>query len=219
MTLHAPKENGIEWVTLFSEASGVVCQALIRNATNGALKLWLQRKVVPGAAAEVTFAPGFKESGTILYCRPDGEGYSTVVSLQSVEGPRRENRTDMSEPCVVLELGAQDAHAMPSEVINISRSGMGLRVRNAIKSGALISIALENFIFIGEVRHCAADDRGRYRVGVSIEHQIPRAPEPVEEAVSTASETPLAAVREWSAAVAKRIMSALGVEREPRRHG
>jgi hypothetical protein len=194
MTVHMPNNAGIDWVTLYSEPSGVLCQALIRNATKGAIKLWLERKLVTGAGVQVTFAPGFKETGTVLYCRPDGGGYKAVITLQPLEGGRRETRTDMHEPCVVRELGVEGAQALSAEVINMSRSGMGLRSKNIIQAGALVSIALENFIFIAEVRHCTADSTGQYRIGVSIEHQTPRTSKSNGKATELEGSHPF---REW----------------------
>jgi hypothetical protein len=189
--------RGIEQVIISSEFSGVRCEAHIRNATKGAIKLWLDTKIIPGTAAEVTFAPGFKESGTILYCRPDGKGFSAVISFHSTDPNRREERTDVSEPCVVLELGKDEALAMPSQVVNISRSGMGLVAKQPLNIGALVSVALANFIFLGEVRHCAQADQSSFRIGLSIEHQTPRTSE------QSGSSVDFDRPREWAARVSQ----------------
>lgn len=166
----------IDRVILCSELSGVKCEALIRNATKGALKLWIKSKVLAGTAAEVTFAPGFTESGTILYCKRDGEGFAAVITLRSSDPNQREHRANVSERCTIFELDSAQGPAMASEVINISRSGMGLLCRVPLKVGALVSVALPNSIYLGEVRHCAAEG-SRFRIGLHIEHQTPRTSE------------------------------------------
>jgi hypothetical protein len=195
--------RGIEQVIISSEFSGVRCGAIIRNATKGAIKLWLDTKIIAGTAAEVTFAPGFKQSGTVLYCRRDGEGFSAVISFQPSDPARREERTEVSESCVMVELGTEGAPAVPSEVVNISRSGMGLVAKKKLKVGALISVALADSIFIGEVRHCARTDRGEFRIGLSIEHQTPRTEDPDALEVTPP--------REWSARLSQWAERLLGV--------
>jgi hypothetical protein len=198
--------RGIEQVMVSSEFSGVRCQAIIRNATKGAIKLWLDTKIIAGTAAEVTFAPGFKQSGTVLYCRRDGQGFSAVISFKPADPARREERVDVSESCVVLELGTQAAPAMPSRVANISRSGMGLMARSPLKVGALVSVALADDIFIGEVRHCTQVERGQFRIGLSIEHQTPRTFDPAEREAE-----PPVPPREWSARLSHWAERLLGV--------
>ncbi len=107
-----------ESVSLICEVAGIHCAATIRNASSGAIKLWLEHKLVAGAPAEVCFAPGFSEKGTVLYSKRDGNGFVSVIALSSFQCSRRESRVQVNEECVVSEISAEGP-ATPGTVVDI----------------------------------------------------------------------------------------------------
>jgi hypothetical protein len=121
----------------------------------------------------VSFAPGFSETGTVLYSKRAGDRFVAVIALSSFQCARRESRTRLNEKCLVSEISSSSP-AVPGTVVDISKSGLGLVVKNPAKLGALLSVGMTDLIVIGEVRHCSLEDEHHYRLGLSIEYQTER---------------------------------------------
>jgi hypothetical protein len=153
---------------------GKCSAAEIRNISTGAIKLWSRETVTAGSAVEIEFGPGFREMGTVFYCRRDDDGYSIVVTLDPMKGERREVREMLLASGSVTELGGGPNRVQPARALDISKSGLGILVKKPLPVGSLVSVMLPDRIFLGEVRNCSLSQGGQFRVGLSIEREMPR---------------------------------------------
>lgn len=62
-------------------------------------------------------------------------------------------------------------------ILNISRGGMRLRLRQAVDAGALIQIRFRDSMVFGEIRYCARAG-GEYEAGLHIHDLIPHPTRP-----------------------------------------
>jgi hypothetical protein len=60
-------------------------------------------------------------------------------------------------------------------VVDMSSSGLGVKLQNPLKVGELAYVELEHGVAFGEIRHCEKMDGG-YRAGLFIEEFISRIP-------------------------------------------
>ena len=79
---------------------------------------------------------------------------------------RREARYPTSDPAAVQILN--ETGQLPATVLDVSRSGVRLRLQAAIPKGAEVKITLQrNVVIFGQVRHCRRCDSG-FDTGVAI---------------------------------------------------
>ena len=81
------------------------------------------------------------------------------------------------EPRIPIEVNARvttsDAPgSVPAKLIDISRSGLGLRVPRNIPIGVGVIVELHTGIAFGEVRHCSQRGKDNWRVGLSLDEFI-----------------------------------------------
>jgi len=156
--------------------------AEIRNVSGFSIKLWMKRGVSAGARALVEVSPGFQQGGTVLYCKADETaGFNIVIEFDRdpARPARNEIRTAYSQPATVSELGSRRSSVHSATTVDLSRTGIGLRMADSISVGSLVRIALPDSILFGEVRYCREEGRKQFRVGILVERKISHSDDPV----------------------------------------
>lgn len=109
----------------------------------------------------------------VVFCKTDDRsGYA--VGARLLAGVNGEIRR---EPRIPIEINARvttsDLPAsIPAKVIDISRSGLGLRVPRNIPVGVGVIVELQSGIAFGEIRHCNKQGKDSWRVGLSLDEFI-----------------------------------------------
>jgi len=109
----------------------------------------------------------------VVFCKADyRNGYAVGARLMA--GLNGEIRR---EPRIPIELNARLTTSdlpgsMPAKVVDISRSGLGLKVPRDIPAGVGVIVELQSGIAFGEVRHCSKKAKDSWRVGLSLDEFI-----------------------------------------------
>lgn len=84
---------------------------------------------------------------------------------------RSEVRVELNEPVVVTPLGARPREPLGGMIVNMSGSGMLMKVPHPLKADTLVRIEASNMLLLGEVAHCEPHATG-FRVGILIRHSL-----------------------------------------------
>lgn len=109
----------------------------------------------------------------VVFCKADDRnGYSVGARLMA--GLNGEIRR---EPRIPVELNARlTCSDMPGatlgKVVDISRSGLGLKVSRNIPAGVGVIVELQSGIAFGEVRHSSQRGKDTWRIGLSLDEFI-----------------------------------------------
>lgn len=109
----------------------------------------------------------------VVFCKSDDRsGY--VVGARLLAGLNGEIRR---EPRIPIEISARLTTSdlpgsMPAKVVDISRSGLGLKVPRNIPMGVGVIVELQSGIAFGEVRHCSNQGKDTWRIGLSLDEFI-----------------------------------------------
>lgn len=155
--------------------------AEIQNVSGFSIKLWMKRGVSAGARALVEVSPGFQQGGTVLYCKADETaGFMVVIEFDRDSGrqARNEIRTEYSQPATVSEVGSPNSSVHSATTVDLSRTGIGLRMGDSLPVGALVRIVLHDSILFGEVRYCREEGRKQFRVGILVERRMLHSDDP-----------------------------------------
>lgn len=146
----------------------------LRNITQGAAHLILPKALQTNEAVRIEFRDDCLIQGSVLYCSPMDNGYRAAVSFQ---GDGLNLRTE-ERYCVPQEsakiVSLVSLRAFEATVVDVSRSGMGLKTSFPVSMAELVKIEMKNALVFGDVRHCREDPAGGYRVGVRIETLLSR---------------------------------------------
>jgi hypothetical protein len=104
------------------------------------------------------------------YIVPGAAG-SAVASSPERPEMRRETRVHLGEPASIQEFDTTQAERISVVVVDISRSGLGLRAPRLLQSGQDIQIVLEHAFVLGEVRYCVPNGNG-YHAGISVKNVL-----------------------------------------------
>jgi hypothetical protein len=150
--------------------------AEIQNISSLSIKLWMRTKLDAGARVRIEVSPGFQQSGVVLYSKRDDIGCTTVIDFDrdSARPVRTEVREAHTESATVSELGSRNPPVLMATTIDLSASGVSLRMDQQFELGALVKIELQDWLLFAEVRNCRPDGRHKFRVGFSVEWKIPR---------------------------------------------
>lgn len=112
----------------------------------------------------------------IAYCnrQPAGNYRIGARMLEGRAGSLRAERRIKFESSAKLNTSGQRGD-IPVRVIDISSSGLGVKVQHPLKVGELAYVELEHGVAFGEIRHCNQLDDG-YRAGLFVEEFISRTP-------------------------------------------
>lgn len=111
----------------------------------------------------------------VVFCKADDRnGYA--VGARLMPGVNGEIRR---EPRIPIEINARLTTAdlpgsIPAKLVDISRSGLGLRVPRDIPPGVGVIVELQSGIAFGEVRHSSKKGKDSWRVGLSLDEFISR---------------------------------------------
>ena len=150
--------------------------AEIENISAYSIKLWMKMRSTPGMRARIEISPGFEQSGTVLYCKREDVGCTTVIDFDrnTARPLRAEARTAYDEPATVTELGFSKRQGMSARTIDISDSGVSLRMDEELAVGTLVKIELKDALLFAEVRNCRSSVVSKCRIGLSVEWRIMR---------------------------------------------
>jgi transcriptional regulator with XRE-family HTH domain len=80
----------------------------------------------------------------------------------------REPRFPADQPAQVIVMGAAATSLLPGTVLDISRSGVGIRVPALIALGSALRVEVGNLIAHCEVRNCKPNGQGSFDVGLKV---------------------------------------------------
>lgn len=109
----------------------------------------------------------------VVFCKADDrDGYAVGARLMA--GLNGEARR---EPRIPVEISARvttsgSPGSIPAKVVDISRSGLGLKLSRSIPVGSGAIVELQSGIAFGEVRHCSLKAKDTWRVGLSLDEFI-----------------------------------------------
>jgi len=147
----------------------------LRNFADGAIQVSVPEPLRDKAAVTVTFTDDCVLEGTVLYCNPQEGAYRAGIYFSS-DGETRRKQTRYAtpdEPLKISFLGSRHS-SMDGWVVDVSKSGIGLRLTTRISPGEWVKIELRSTILFGEIRHCRQDSDETFRAGVEIETVISR---------------------------------------------
>ena len=86
---------------------------------------------------------------------------------------RKESRLKLNvrQPVILTVLGASGSHVIEAYLLEISGSGLKLRVPVAVSCGAPVKIDSKNTLMLGEVCRCEPEG-GAYTVGVQLSQKL-----------------------------------------------
>lgn len=109
----------------------------------------------------------------VVFCKADDRnGYTVGARLMAgINGEIRR------EPRIPVEINGRLTTtdfpgSIPAKIIDISRSGLGLKVSRNIPTGVGVIVELQTGIAFGEVRHCSKKGKDVWRVGLSLDEFI-----------------------------------------------
>jgi len=84
----------------------------------------------------------------------------------------REPRFPADQPAQVIVMGAAATSLLPGTVLDISRSGVGIRVPALIALGSALRVEVGNLIAHCEVRNCKPNNQGTFDVGLKVDRVL-----------------------------------------------
>ena len=80
---------------------------------------------------------------------------------------RRETRIQCDPASVLLEI---DGHpeAVEGQVVEVSKSGLQLRLETTVPAGQTARVTLASMIISGQIRYCRPNDTGSFDTGIVI---------------------------------------------------
>lgn len=138
---------------------------ILRSVSEGFFELFARRRFHLGVRLQLLFR-GEQVDGEVMYCRPEGDGFSVGVSSLGPHTVRGEMRYPVDISAVVR---IPDSEAsIRARIVDVSRShlGLGLHLPVEIKVGTMVAVELAHGTFFGEIRHCTPEN-GYFRAGLA----------------------------------------------------
>lgn len=112
----------------------------------------------------------------VAYCNRQPEGKYRVGAhmLEKTDGGLRIERRIKFEVTAKLKMSGRRS-PISVHVVDISSSGLGVKLQDALEVGGLAYVEMEHGVAFGEVRHCNPM-AGGYRAGLFVEEFISRTP-------------------------------------------
>ena len=110
----------------------------------------------------------------VAYCNRHAERNYRVGAriLEGTDGSLRAERRIRFEATAKLKMAGMSA-PISVQVMDISSSGLGVKMKHPLEVGALAYVELELGVAFGEIRHCKPFEGG-YRAGLFVEEFIAR---------------------------------------------
>lgn len=150
-------------------------EAQIARVNTGFLLLRSTAALDPARNLDVSYLERRIACETV-YSHPQADGTYRVGlrMLEGANGALRVERRIRLDASAVLNTSALPGPTAV-RVIDVSSSGMGVRLEAPIKVGDLAYVEMEHGVAFGEIRHCAKIEEG-YRAGLCVEEFISRVP-------------------------------------------
>jgi len=147
--------------------------AQIARVNTGFLLMRSRMALEPARKLEVCYLER-RIAGETVYCHPhsDGSYRLGVRMLEGTNGALRVERRIRLDASAVLNSPCLPA-AMMVRIIDMSSSGLGVRLQAPIQVGDLAYVEMEHGVAFGEIRHCGKIEDG-YRAGIFVEEFISR---------------------------------------------
>jgi hypothetical protein len=153
-------------------------QAHIARVSRGFLVISSRVPVDPTRKLDVLYLDRgiFSES---VYChpQPDGTHHIGARILEGTDGALRGERRIRLDVLAQLTT-ARARQSLPVRVIDMSSSGLGIKLDSPLQVGQSVYVELEHGVAFGEIRHCKKVDRA-YRAGLFVQEFIERDTAPV----------------------------------------
>jgi hypothetical protein len=156
------------------EAHGETISAHLLQVNTGFFQLACPVFLQSNTTIDISFDRQRREV-EVVFCKADHRiGY--LVGARLMAGLNGEIRR---EPRIPIEISARLTTSdlpgsIPAKVVDISRSGLGLRVPRNIPVGVGVIVELHSGIAFGEVRHSSKKTKDSWRVGLSLDEFIAR---------------------------------------------
>lgn len=131
----------------------------------GVLRIRCDRRLPDGALARISLDQ-IQICGTVLGCIPMGGDWGVSVALSFSR--RREARIPCSGKVTAGVMSAHGAKSYEASLVDVSPSGLSLRLPVPVRIAARIYVETETEMLIGEVRHCRPTDGGDFIAGVTL---------------------------------------------------
>jgi hypothetical protein len=163
-------------IEILGEYPGTV-PGKVKQITDRSMHLFVTHLVYPNSRVRVVFPNNYSVEGEVVFRNPSGDGFTIGVFFEgyAVRELRSEARVSIqNEKALVSILEGGTGTKIHAVVVDTSPKGLGLRIGQAIPSGAWIKVELRHTLVIGEVRHCSLGSKGDYSVGIMTETSIDR---------------------------------------------
>ena len=110
--------------------------------------------------------------------------FQAMVTPSRSEERRKEKRYEVMEPARIKVLQPAEFVAVPCTVIDVSSSGLRISSPRPLIQGAYVDVQVELAAIFGRIRHCRANGRDGFDVGIEIDQVelYPLTAKPVDSA-------------------------------------
>jgi PilZ domain len=158
-------------VRVLDEEPGYEIEGRLRKTGIGGMQLLLPVPLADGVSLRVEYDK-YAVYGQALYTKPVASGAYLVGFGVETDG-RREPRMPADERARLTYLHPRRRGRVQGRVVDISQSGLGLMLREAITPGTEVMVKMRDRAVCGEVRHCRPVEGG-YRAGLEISEVLVR---------------------------------------------
>jgi hypothetical protein len=147
--------------------------ARIRRVNTGFFQLLSHFHLDPECIVEIEYEHRRIEV-EVVYCHSQDNG-EYHLGLRMVSGAHGTTRQELRLPVDVqakLTIEGSDV-AIPIRLVDMSQSGLGMILSQAVSPDAAASIDLEHGTAFGEIRYCREQNEHTYRAGFWLEEFIP----------------------------------------------
>jgi hypothetical protein len=137
----------------------------LMDIRDGVLRIHCERRLPEGMLARIALDQ-IQISGTVLGCIPAEHGWGVSIALSFSR--RREARIACTGKVTAGVMSVHGTRSYEAALVDVSPSGLSLRLPVAVRIAARIYIETESEMLIGEVRHCRPADGGEFVVGVML---------------------------------------------------
>jgi len=159
-------------VRIISPSSSGRTQARVLDTSRDGVRLRVFEFMQPGAMVHVRLVDTIV-LGEVRYCRPVGSAFQAGVHIRdsfpastvgSVHSKRKEPRNIVNAASYLRIEGTPVLH--PITIQDVSRTGLRIRSRLAIRPGARVRVTYKNVVISGEVRYAHELTPDAFNVGI-----------------------------------------------------
>jgi len=148
----------------------------IANISQGAIHVSVPQ-FLNSKSVRVWFSENCHIDGQVIFCRAEEKAYRAGIHFPP--DPQRQRRSELrvpltNESAVVTQLEGQTHTKCDAQALDISRSGLGLKLDHRLPVSAWVKVELSFAILFGEVLYSKPDQDGGWRVGLRMETLLMR---------------------------------------------